>query len=296
MSDFDTEAEDVSTRNEALRRMLVATATVDGSAAGGPAPRAARRRMGAVALAVAGLLVGGAAGAAVMAAADPGAPSTQADADAAIWVKAGLPEYDTIVGDPQAVVGSGMRDLAIGAAPAGATLFSWSARCLSGDGTLTMRVGTDAAMPALCDGTSLHFGEHPSAAAAAGGVLHISASRGVRWAVYYGWVAQPPMPSASSAEMDAVADGVVTRSEYLASFNRFAGCMNSRGNPMIVPETALVLAYAAHDVLALDWCYAAEFQDADVLWQSEHPAPDGTDSWAWGAQPYASVSDPLYNK
>jgi hypothetical protein len=58
--------------------------------------------------------------------------------------------------------------------------------------------------------------------------LTIDGPNSGRFATWISWVVIPPL-APSAAEQAELADGVVTRAEYLAAMNRFIGCVTARG-------------------------------------------------------------------
>jgi hypothetical protein len=90
------------------------------------------------------------------------------------------------------------------------------------------------------------------------------------------WVDQPADAQPSAAQQEAFADGVVTRQEYLAGFERYVACMADLGFAVSHgPRELEVLSYsipgdAGHSGAA-NRCYEAEFQVIDGEWQVAHP-------------------------
>jgi hypothetical protein len=284
-------------RDEALRAMLVATVTATATATA-VAQRPRWRRLTPVLLTISGLLAGGAAGAAITAAANPASEAVSAQADASLWLESNVPDFDHFVGHPIARLGHGSQTISVGTAPAGATQFSWTIRCTSDSGTIADSIAQVTGSPVSChtDVSAGITGSNMEAGQASGGSLTVTATAGAHWVAYYGWATTKPLPSASAAQLAATDDGIITRSEYVDAYNRFAGCMYAHGDAMVVPETTLFIDYAARDEYAIDWCYAAEFEHVDQGWQLEHPRPSDVTPGDWGSQTYDPAKDPKYGR
>ena len=84
----------------------------------------------------------------------------------------------------------------------------------------------------------------------------------------------------SSAQRDALADGVVDRSEYESGFAKFRSCMSDNGYTVDVldADSAIIdyryLAQATDDGTA-DRCYQIEFASVDDSWQTAHQDEQG---------------------
>lgn len=89
------------------------------------------------------------------------------------------------------------------------------------------------------------------------------------------WVEEPELPGASTQQLGEVADGVVTREEYLAAFYRFSGCLGADGYDVSPADpSAIILSYgvpsAAADSGADERCYRTEFIEVDTAWQLQN--------------------------
>lgn len=287
---------DPSPRDTALHDLLVRAVETT------PRPRRRRWRAATIGGAVVCTLVGGVVGGTITAAATPDPEAVAAQAGARTAVQGATLEYMRIVGTPRATLGSGDRTVAIGTPPRGADQFVWSFRCRSDTGVTSVGpVRTDATTAAAEPGTALSDACTDGATVngavsvdeVTGRTLAVRTSRDGDWTLSTGWVASPPMPEPSAAQRAALTDGVVTRSEYLAAFQRFQGCMTARGQSLgVVPDSSLFVAYGVPDVFVGDACGRAEFDQVSAAWETEHPAPDGADPATWGAQPYDAAADP----
>ncbi|MGN7191428.1 hypothetical protein [Curtobacterium sp. MCBA15_004] len=276
----------VDERTLALRSLLVTT--VEQTA------RRRRWRSASVGGALLCVLAGATMGGAITAAATPDADATAARAGARAAVQGTTMPYTPIVGDPEAVLGSGDDEVSVGAPPPGAEQLAWSLRCLSDAGAT--RVGFAASEAGGSSVPSCDPGRTVTGTIAVGALpsrtVVVRTTPGARWTLSTGWLGAPPLPGPSAAQQEAVRDGVVTRSEYLAAFHRFQGCMTARGESLgIVPESSLFVVFGVSDLSAGDWCGASEFDDVSSTWQSEHPAPPGDDG-TWGDQRYDPSTDP----
>jgi len=275
-------------RTLALRSLLVRTVE--------QTPRPRRWRSATVGGALLCVLAGATVGGAITAAATPDADAAAARAGARAAVQGATMPYTPIVGEPEAVLGSGDDEVAVGAPPAGAEQLAWSLRCRSDAGAT--RVGLAGSTAGGASAPSCDPGRTVTGTVAVGALpshtVVVRTTPGARWTLSTGWLGAPPLPGPSAAQHEAVRDGVVDRSEYLAAFHRFQGCMTARGASLgIVPESSLFVAYGVADLFAGDWCGASEFDDVSATWQTEHPAPPGDDG-SWGGQRYDPATDPRY--
>ena len=94
---------------------------------------------------------------------------------------------------------------------------------------------------------------------------------GGRFTIWIAWVARPLDPEPSAEQTVALADGIVTRDEYLAAYDRFVGCLAVDGYQVYGDRDMEVISYSteadAGESGALDRCYIAEFQLVDAHWQ-----------------------------
>ncbi len=91
-----------------------------------------------------------------------------------------------------------------------------------------------------------------------------------RYVVWVSWAVLPAPVEPSEAQADALADGVVTREEYLAGLDRYVACMEASGWSVgVVDREAEVVDYRIEAISGDDdaRCYAAEFAELDSAWQ-----------------------------
>ena len=91
---------------------------------------------------------------------------------------------------------------------------------------------------------------------------------------YVIWVSALKPIQDSTEQKAAMADGTVTRAEYLDAFHRLQGCMTAGGYDMgQALESLTVISYTVpdHDEDYFEAkCYPQEFEDVDVAWQGAH--------------------------
>jgi hypothetical protein len=104
--------------------------------------------------------------------------------------------------------------------------------------------------------------------------LTFSSAGGAEFQSWIAWVIEPPLPASSPQQLEEIADGVVTRDEYLAAFNRFAGCMSGAGYDVRGTTDSVVIAYSlTEDAVssgADELCYVSQFRDVDIAWQLQN--------------------------
>lgn len=264
-----------TTRNDAVRAMLVERVR---------ASRPHRWRLpliGVGAFVVAGALTGGAiAGSLYL-------QSTSDRRDTEMLQSIGQIGYNRAVGDRVERLATGPTSLRLPERPGDRSAVVAIAGECPATTTLSVRVGTGPATDVPC-GASATLVEPPGS----GDVRDVTVmpDRGGAYTVWAVWAVPDPLPGPSAQQRDAVADGVVTRSEYLAAFNRYLGCMRALGHPygpISTSSTTFLLGIPSSALMTSDRCAASEFDQVDALWQSEHP--DG------GAQQYdPATDDPRY--
>lgn len=250
-----------SARDAELRRLLVAT--VD-------APAPARPRRGLLVTALAGcVLLGGVAGAVSVTAVSQASSGTDATAG---WVLSFARPNSVVLGSILHMGGSGDGSLQLGEAPAGASGVVIVTSCESA-GSLDQLLDGEWVGGVTCDDGSGGGGGWVNRVEGAGEhVLEINAASDAHYQAWAAWVKEPPMPDASAQQLAEIADGVVTRDEYLAAFNRYVGCLGAAGYDLSsVPLDAPILQYgipdAAHDDGSDERCYVSQFQQVDMGWQ-----------------------------
>jgi len=256
---------DPSPRDAALRRLLVAT--VDA----GPSPSRSRWRVAVVAVgafAIAGALTGGTL---ATVAREPAGPE--------VFDMGGPPilEDDArILSTPVILTGREAATTDLAPAPAGANGLAIAIYCLdlgsyrvSLDGEFT--IGTECTPGPGRDlgggGGVVLFDEPPLE-------LSVAVDSG-QYAVWAAWVYQPADAEPSDAQTEALSDGVVSREEYVAAFERYRTCVTALGFEFYGSDTSTeIIGYsieaAAGQSGAANRCYEYEFHLVDMEWQGAH--------------------------
>jgi hypothetical protein len=170
--------------------------------------------------------------------------------------------------------GSGTTIIRLGKKPAGATNLVVAFECTD-VGTLTTLI--DGHNDGQKCGESDQFNPTASQEPVFGTGSHtfkIVAAPGIRFTVWISWIAAASF-GPSSAQLAELADGKVTRAEYLAAYDRFAACMADAGYPLgDVPRNTTLLDYATPGDIyadaAFQRCYTTEFDQVDTVWQLEN--------------------------
>jgi hypothetical protein len=254
-------------RDEILRRLLVAT--VDA----GPAPRRARWMLPVAsigAFALAGALTAGAL--VSVRSADSGAEPV--DLPPAPWI------YDDaeILGTPISVASSRTTTIDLGTPPAGADNLAVSLYCLE-PGVFTESFdGGQWSSRYDCsdsDAGSGGGGGYEPVTGDAPRSLTVTVESG-RFAVWIAWVDVADDPEPSAEYQAALADGIVTREEYLAGFERYVTCLADAGYALhsVNTESEIIDYAIPSDVVdsgVEHQCYEREFFEIDSGWQIAHP-------------------------
>ncbi len=190
--------------------------------------------------------------------------------------------HGNLIGSAVSEITTGSDSLALGAAPAGANAVAIGFQCVTaGNFTVTFA----SAYPVLSGHCGASATQEPSTTSPAGYSLRVDPTRGdavnvtapagARYAVWASWAKVPTIAKPSAAQLAEVADGTVTRSEYVAAFGRYEKCMAAAGYPLgQIPanETNFQYALSTNGVAVSDTrCYPREFEQVDDLWQSTHP-------------------------
>jgi hypothetical protein len=259
-----------SERDTELRRMLVATASA--------APVRPRRRWSTAApiaaFALAGALTGAVSATALNALSEPeDYPLVTVDNMVAEFIH----DDTQLFGEPVLINGHGDTTASLGAVPENAVELAVAFRCAD-PGSFDMLIDGKAAMTITCD-------EAPTVSGGGGSyftvddahthTLTVSAGDGKRYVVWASWAARAVPSVPSPQQTAAMADGEVSEREYHAQFDRYADCMTVAGYPLDgVNKSGTVITYlnsgAAVSSGAEGRCYAQEFHQIDMAWQSSH--------------------------
>lgn len=95
------------------------------------------------------------------------------------------------------------------------------------------------------------------------------------------WVREPPKPTASEQQLAEIEDGVITRDEYVAAFNRYSGCMGAAGVDVRAADPdAVIFHYSIPDAAVSsgtdELCYNTQFMQVDMGWQIQNSASSDT--------------------
>ena len=93
---------------------------------------------------------------------------------------------------------------------------------------------------------------------------------GDRYVIWVSWAVSAWAIEPSEAQAAALADGVVTREEYVAGLDRYMACMEASGWSVAVTDReAEVIEYSIEAISGDDdaRCYTAEFYELDMGWQ-----------------------------
>jgi hypothetical protein len=289
-----------SPRDNHLRRMLVATADLTPLIRTTPSRRVVVAAIAAFALA--GALTGGAL--AVSATNKPPSTATEFDVQYAAQRMA-IASGGTLLGTPTTVAATGQLQLPLIDRPADANNLVIGFECGEagvfsirldsrtvatescslpptvsnglGDGGVTQ---SPPAKPGGMERVTLPTNEasaillavtdHPTA-------LTVDAPGDPQFAVWISWV-QIPKLAPSAAEKAELADGVITRAEYLAAFNRLVGCMTASGHPLTdIDESGETASFSfdpdGDPVVDADFtrCFQTEDALARQMWLKENP-------------------------
>jgi len=259
-------------RTSELRHALVATADA--------APYQRRRpRASLVVSAIAAFaLVGAATGGAV--ASTLGSSDGPSDEQIAA---SGLVLKNTIVGTHAQLFGTeylfagrDTESFSIGTRPDGAATLAFGFDCLD-VGDFTMLIDDDWQMGMGCtDESAAQTGGGGSQLTVTGDGPHTLTISGTgSYIVWAQWSTENPVPPSSAAQNEAMADGVVTREEYVAGFDRFNACMVGAGYHVDGGNReATIISYAISGESVDDGtdrrCYEPEFMLIDTEWQIAH--------------------------
>jgi hypothetical protein len=262
-----------SERDTELRRMLVATASA--------APVRPRRLWSiaapTAAFALAGALTGAVSATALNALNALNAPEDHPPVTVENMVAKFIHDDTELFGEPVVINGQGDTVVPLGAVPENAAELAVAVRCAD-PGSFDVLVDGKAAMTITCDEaptTSGGGGSYFTMDDAPTHTLSVSAGDGKRYVVWASWAARAVPPVPSPQQTAAMADDEVNEAEYHAQFERYAECMTVAGYPLDgVNKSGTVIKYlnsgAAVSSGAEGRCYAQEFDQIDMTWQSTH--------------------------
>lgn len=260
-----------SERDEQLRRLLVATATAEPVTT----PKRSRAVFGSIiAFSLAGALTGGAISAAALTWEVNSTPTSISIDDMTQRV---VRDDTQLFGTPFIIRSSGVTDIDLGEAPAGATSIVLAFHCVTA-GTFERTLDGEPAGSYTCtdDDTDLAVGGGFQEPVKSGShTLRISADNEASYVIWVSWAAPAPKAQPSPAQLDAMSDGVASEAEYREGFARYSACMADAGHTIaFVDDSGIIIDYSntADSVTSGDEarCYATEFEQLDIAWQIQH--------------------------
>jgi hypothetical protein len=265
-----------SDRTRVLREAIVATATATSYS---QRPRISKTLIAAVAaFALAGALTGGAISGVAVASTGPDSAQQQKLALVAsfeLQLNGG-----SFVGSPVFDTGQGDGTVKLGTRPAKANSVMVSFLCLDPSKYST---GTSTAntFEFSC---STSKSVSPDISTPEASLQHITTTKNTtwsvttgrdnHWAVWISWATMPLPPQESVQQKAEVADGTVTRQEYLDAYSRYQGCLAEAGYPSLqVLDSSQLFSTGSTSAagVANDRCYDRELQHVDELWQTQNP-------------------------
>jgi hypothetical protein len=261
-------------RDEQLRRLLVATAT----AAAVTAPKRSCTLISSiVAFAVAGAVTGGAISAAALSSDQPSTPTPTPTSISIEEMTEQIVHDDTqLFGTPFIIRSTGVTEIDLGPAPAGATSIALAFHCLSA-GTFEYTLDGKPIGSSRCTDNDTRYtngGGFLQPSEANDHTLRISTGAERSYVIWASWAAPAPKSPPSAAQQEAITDGVATEAEYRAGFDRYSECMSDAGYPVVfIDQTGTIIQYSnrmeavtsGHEAR----CYASEFEQLDTAWQLE---------------------------
>ncbi len=181
------------------------------------------------------------------------------------------------IGMPLVITGTGETNVELGPRPDGATALALRVACLDRgrydvivddrpDGWIECDSERVIEGSAISDYSMLYelTGEGPQSLTVRGAQLD-------RYLIWVSWAVAAAPVEPSQAQVDALADGVVTRDEYLAGLDRYITCMAESGwSVAVIDRDAEIIDYTIDTVSNFDdqLCYEAEFYQVDMAWQA----------------------------
>lgn len=253
-------------RTSALRKMLV-----DAAASAAPGRRRPWKLVSLVAAVAIASGATGAFSAAAIASSNPYEDNVIANLAASVARPNSVP-----VGQPHYVASDTAVTVALGDIPDGATGLAIRTSCTT-PGTIDMTLDATWIGSFGCTEESQTGGGGSVASALPTGdhLLTFTTSDGTAYEAWIVWVEEPPMPTSSRQQLAEMADGIATRDEYLAAFNRFVGCMGGAGHDVLADDAdSVIINYGitseAVDSGADELCYQTQFKDVDMAWQVQN--------------------------
>lgn len=261
------------TRSDAIERLL--SETVEATPIRRSPKRTAAIGIGSAvaAFALAGALTGGA----IATASAPSAQQQKIDnATQAAGIGWVVEQDARLIGQPVTLSGTGTMTVNLGHRPAGANAVVAASECAT-PGTFSVGMGGNLTGEAACKSSNTgtaNVGASDYRVTTDGPhTFSVTTSPGAQFSVWLSWIYYPTL-SPSPAVRAAIADGAVTRDEYVAAFNQYLGCMAAAGYTISgYDESARVIDYWNSEASvasgAENRCYVTQFRAVDSLWQTE---------------------------
>lgn len=259
-------------RRELLREALVERAGIR-------RPSSTPRVVAALAaIALAGAATGGGVSAAAFSGPPAPEPTGQAITERDVREITGdLIEDDTnLYASALLISGTGTTTASLGERPVDATMLLIGVGCRAAGTDVQVYVDGEPELGVSCD--DAHGGSGGRLVVSTDGEHELRVEVRGAFLLWAQWASETPTPDPSVAQQAEIADGVITWDEYQVAFLRYAACSEEAGYPLpgyqIFQETQQILygpSNEAVDAGADRLCYAAEFQQADIIWQLAHP-------------------------
>ena len=266
----------LNARDAALRQALVDTVNSSTTAVGAPHSTRTRlplswRSVSLIAAVAVASATTGAVSASVIADSEP----YPANVTSSLAASVARPNA-VALGQAMYVQSDGTETVQLGEMPEGATNLAVRNSCTEA-GKVTITLDGEWIGSFGCDGTS--------SGASGGGTYEVStpgphtltfsSEHGTGYEAWIAWVQEPPLPSIGAQQKADLADGTVTRDEYVGAFNRFAGCLAGEGFFTTAADfDATVLDYSipaeAVSAGADELCYITQFGEVDAAWQIQN--------------------------
>ena len=238
-------------------------------------PRARTLAIGIVGAVVAFAAAGAITGGAVAGASGPSQTQLETDgANQGAGAAFAVEEDAQLLGQPFFASGTGTVTIKLGTRPVGANAIVEAVACLTPGKFEESVDGADAGGTKCKHGGIGSIGQSTAPITTDGAhTFSFTTSPGGQYSVWISWIKMPTLDP-SPADKVAIADGTVTRDEYLAAFNQYLGCMSAAGYPIIgYGESGPLVQYSLDDNQVSSGadhrCYATQFLAVDELWQTE---------------------------
>lgn len=255
-----------SDRSAQLRHALVVTA--DAAPLAPSRPIAPRIFAAIAAFALAGGLTGGV----VAIAAAQGEIDQQEIADSAMISRHNtLDTHAVLIGSDYVVAGSGTTSINVGTMPRGATGLGVAVDCVD-EGYVDVSIDGIWVWSGSCQSDQASLGGNGSIEKVLGDGPHVFTVTGTgSYILWAGWAQEDSAPAKSAQLLSAMADGVVTKDEYVDAFYLYAACVEEHGWQIsYVDSGSTFIGYSLGgdiDAVAENiQCYIPLFGDIDSAW------------------------------